>query len=302
MNFCTKCGKSIKDNINYCIYCGNVTSSINSEAINSQPSLVLPNYSPYPWEQKQKTNKWYFIVPLIILGVGAVNFSVWYFSTNENLNTDNKVITSDSNFIKKNTLKFQSTIIESNKNTNQEKITEPNNNNPNVIYTINSKKSYFFEQPSYETKRKGYLTNGDKFTVEKMEDNFAFGYYEAASSKITKGWIYLEDLRFNNSGAENTGFIGGETAWNNFISQELNNNLIYDVKDMPGYYFVMVSFNINTDSSISDVEVLNNNSEVLNREAIRTVSKSPSWKVAFNNGDAIRYNVRLPIKFFYSAE
>ena len=60
---------------------------------------------------------------------------------------------------------------------------------------------------------------------------------------------------------------------------------------------VFVSFIINTDGSIQDVQVLKGVSDSLNDEAVRVVSRMPKWKPGLQRGEPVRVKFNLPISF-----
>lgn len=62
------------------------------------------------------------------------------------------------------------------------------------IFTIKSEKAYFYNEPSIETKRKGYLISGQTVTSLKQDGDFIYIEYESNNS-VTKGWLLKSDLR-----------------------------------------------------------------------------------------------------------
>lgn len=61
---------------------------------------------------------------------------------------------------------------------------------------------------------------------------------------------------------------------------------------------VFVRFVVNTDGSISDVEVVRGVDPLLDAEAIRVVSSMPKWTPGSQRGKAIRVSFTVPINFF----
>jgi protein TonB len=61
---------------------------------------------------------------------------------------------------------------------------------------------------------------------------------------------------------------------------------------------IALSFVINRDGSISDVNVVNSVHELLDAEAVRVLKKMPKWKPGMQNGKAVRvkYNIPLSMK------
>ncbi|MBD5233188.1 MAG: M56 family metallopeptidase [Bacteroidales bacterium] len=60
---------------------------------------------------------------------------------------------------------------------------------------------------------------------------------------------------------------------------------------------VLVGFTVNTDGSISDVEVRNGVDKDLDAEAVRVVKGMPHWKPAISDGKPVKAQYALPINF-----
>ena len=89
--------------------------------------------------------------------------------------------------------------------------------------------------------------------------------------------------------------IGGMEAWNRY----LNKNLKYPTpaKRMGVEGTVYISFIVNTDGSISDVELLRGIGAGCDEEAIRVITNAPAWKPGKQSSRPVRVKMRLPIKF-----
>lgn len=89
--------------------------------------------------------------------------------------------------------------------------------------------------------------------------------------------------------------IGGMTAWNNY----LNKNLKYPTpaKRMGVEGTVYISFIVNTDGSISDVELMRGIGAGCDEEAIRVITNAPAWKPGKQSSRPVRVRMRLPIRF-----
>ena len=90
-------------------------------------------------------------------------------------------------------------------------------------------------------------------------------------------------------------FPGGE----NELFKYLDKELIYP--DFPlknGIQgTVYLTFVINRDGSVGDIKLLRGVDDFLNNEAIRVVNKMPKWKPGKQNGNAVRVQLNLPVKF-----
>ncbi|WP_373522279.1 energy transducer TonB [Aquiflexum sp.] len=89
--------------------------------------------------------------------------------------------------------------------------------------------------------------------------------------------------------------IGGMAAWNSY----LNKNLKYPTpaKRMGVEGTVYISFIVNTDGSISDVELLRGIGAGCDEEAIRVITNAPAWNPGKQSSRPVRVRLRLPIKF-----
>lgn len=90
-------------------------------------------------------------------------------------------------------------------------------------------------------------------------------------------------------------FEGGDAAMLKYLA----NNIEYPRKairtNIEGT--VMVSFLIDTDGSIKQVEVVRGIGMGCDEEAVRVVSSMPGWKPGKQNGQAVRVRRIIPIKF-----
>lgn len=90
-------------------------------------------------------------------------------------------------------------------------------------------------------------------------------------------------------------FPGGERALMNFINE---------TREYPYHAYhshiqgrVVCSFVVNTDGSITNIEVIKGVEESLNREAVRVISEMPKWKVGRIGGEVVPVHCILPIAF-----
>ena len=88
---------------------------------------------------------------------------------------------------------------------------------------------------------------------------------------------------------------GGMAAWNNYLSE----NLKYpaQAKEMGVEGTVIAVFVINTDGSITDVELLRGIGAGCDEEAVRVIQNAPNWEPGKQRGQAVRTRMRLPIRF-----
>ena len=90
-------------------------------------------------------------------------------------------------------------------------------------------------------------------------------------------------------------FPGGEEALMKFLSE----NICYPEEALKAGIQgrVVVSFIIEPDGSISNVQVVQGVNDSLNAEAVRVVSSMPKWTPGMMDGKAVRVKYNLPITF-----
>src|SRR5258708_31422712 len=78
-------------------------------------------------------------------------------------------------------------------------------------------------------------------------------------------------------------FPDGDTAWNNFLSRNLNTDIIIANEAPKGTYTVSIRFIVMRDSTIKDVSALSRNGYGIEDEVVRIVKKSGKWIPAMQN-------------------
>lgn len=93
---------------------------------------------------------------------------------------------------------------------------------------------------------------------------------------------------------------GGMTGWNEY----LKTNLTYpsEAKSMGIEGTVIVVFVINTDGSVSDVEVLRGIGGGADEAAVQVVQNSPNWEPAKQKDRVVNSRMRLPVRFKLSTD
>ena len=88
---------------------------------------------------------------------------------------------------------------------------------------------------------------------------------------------------------------GGMEGWNEFLSA----NLKYpaEAKQMGIEGTVIAVFVVNSDGSISDVDILRGIGAGADEEALRVIRQSPDWSPGTQDGVALNNRMRLPIRF-----
>lgn len=95
-------------------------------------------------------------------------------------------------------------------------------------------------------------------------------------------------------------FPGGIDAWRIYLERNLNTNMPVDNGAAAGNYTVVVSFVVDKDGNISDVQALNDPGYGTAQEAIRVIKKSKQWTPALQNGRNVTYRQKQSITFVVS--
>jgi protein TonB len=85
--------------------------------------------------------------------------------------------------------------------------------------------------------------------------------------------------------------------WRKFLERNLNNNAPVDNGAPPGNYTVTVSFKVDKEGNVTEVEALNDPGYGTAAEAIRAVKKSGKWTPAIQNGRNVIYRQKQNITF-----
>lgn len=90
-------------------------------------------------------------------------------------------------------------------------------------------------------------------------------------------------------------FPGGEPALLKYLSSNLN--YPEDARYKKNQGLVILKFVVNTDGSLSDIEVLRSVKGGCDEEAIRVVKTMPKWIPGKEKGEIVNVYYTLPIKF-----
>ena len=84
-------------------------------------------------------------------------------------------------------------------------------------------------------------------------------------------------------------FPGGREAWIKYLERNLNRDLPIENGAPAGKYVVTLSFIVDKNGAISDVQTENDPGYGTKDEAIRVIKKGPNWKPAVQNGRNVIY-------------
>ncbi len=90
-------------------------------------------------------------------------------------------------------------------------------------------------------------------------------------------------------------FPGGEAALMQYIKKNLKYPAFAAENGIQGR--VTLSFTVEKDGSIANIEVMRSPAEELSKEAIRVVQSMPKWKPGKQRGKAVRVKYVLPVTF-----
>ncbi len=97
-------------------------------------------------------------------------------------------------------------------------------------------------------------------------------------------------------------FPGGLPAWTKYLERNLNRDLPVNNGAPPGKYTVVVSFIVDKNGGISEVQAENDPGYGTKEEAVRVIKKGPAWKAAVQNGRNVIYRHKQSITFMVSEE
>ena len=97
-------------------------------------------------------------------------------------------------------------------------------------------------------------------------------------------------------------FPGGTTAWSRYLERNLNRDIPVENGAPPGRYTVVVAFTVSKTGAISDVAAENDPGYGTKAEAMRVITKGPSWKPAVQNGRNVIYRHKQAVTFVVSEE
>lgn len=94
---------------------------------------------------------------------------------------------------------------------------------------------------------------------------------------------------------ETASFVGGNEALNNWIEENITYPIFAEVNGIEGK--VVVTFDVNDDGSISNVQVDESANPILVSEVVSKIESMPKWNPAKQNGRPVKMTYTLPISF-----
>jgi protein TonB len=90
-------------------------------------------------------------------------------------------------------------------------------------------------------------------------------------------------------------FPGGEQALHRYLAESIDYPTIAQENGIQGR--VYVKFVINTDGSVTDVQIARGVDPSLDKEALRVVREMPKWEPGKQRGEPVRVSYTVPINF-----
>ena len=90
-------------------------------------------------------------------------------------------------------------------------------------------------------------------------------------------------------------FPGGKESLERFLNKNLRYPITLKEQHIRGR--VICQFVVNTNGSISDIEVVRSNNPAFNVEALRVIELMPRWEPGLLNDQPVRVLYTLPINF-----
>jgi len=130
------------------------------------------------------------------------------------------------------------------------------------------------------------LEDDDNVTIDVVDLSAASGPSEEEEAEANQIFTVVE---------QNPEFSGGEAALMQFIKKNLKYPAFAAENGIQGR--VTLSFTVEKDGSIANIEVMRSPAEELSKEAIRVVSSMPKWKPGKQRGKPVRVKYVLPVTF-----
>jgi TonB family C-terminal domain len=138
--------------------------------------------------------------------------------------------------------------------------------------------------------------------------NDSFNLYEKITNENSSETIPVDQIPENAESIfiENVGevfidvdetpsFPEGLAGFNQFLRKNLNYPIEAQEKRISGR--VICSFIVNTNGTISNVEIISGIDPLLDNEALRVISRSPRWNPGKHRGKAVPVKMNIPISF-----
>lgn len=95
-------------------------------------------------------------------------------------------------------------------------------------------------------------------------------------------------------------FVGGKMGWKKYISEQYVFPERCESAGLSGV--VKVGFYVETDGSLTNVQVISGCSECIEfeEEAVRIIQQSPRWKPAKQQGKKVKSYIEMPINFHFN--
>ncbi len=181
-------------------------------------------------------------------------------------------------------------------------IAEPFKDNPDVLIAIGR-----------EYMKRNNVSMAEKYANMAITANKSYNDADALLTDIynyngnNMGTVYqADDILYDKKSPKSKGVIydvvdqmpsfpGGNAALMEYLSKNVKYPVVAQKNGVDGR--VVVSFVVECDGFITDVNIIKSVDPSLDREAVRVVSSMPKWNPGKKNGSAVCVKYRLPIAF-----
>ncbi|GJG43470.1 hypothetical protein PRLR5052_25080 [Prevotella lacticifex] len=148
--------------------------------------------------------------------------------------------------------------------------------------------------PAFEARRNySYYKSNSLYEDRRFNISFKLlGYNESyIDQKTEKG---LNDSIYEDV-EQMPSFPGGQWALMQYLANNIKYPVVAQENGIEGH--VVVSFVVERDGSITDVQVVRSVDPSLDREALRVVRSMPKWIPGKQKGQAVRVKYNMPVSF-----
>ena len=150
----------------------------------------------------------------------------------------------------------------------------------------------------------------EKTAIKKYGEKGKNGAYEMYTAKSNPGDYKKDTTRpgfavvypiFDNPEIPPS-FPGGTSAWQKYLSNNLNSSIAIDSGAAPGTYKIWIQFIVDENGNISDLRPITSYGHGMENEVMRIISKVPKWVPAVQNGRKVRAYLQQPVTFQITEE
>ncbi len=123
----------------------------------------------------------------------------------------------------------------------------------------------------------------------------------AQTSLTPPDTVKANDMKFDKVEVE-ASYPGGDKAWRDFLTRNLNANVAFDNGSPYGKFTVIVQFVVNKEGMVSDIKALTNHGYGMEEEVLRIMKRSGNWIPAVTDGRPVNAYRKQPVTFLLDEE